>query len=141
MSDAKYALYRLKDATSDIVVYQGTYFADDRYYNGIKVENIVPTYTVSELLYKLHEYIYPTIDGIQYAGHLALCKDAPFYIFYYALKTPDYNMITGKGKYVEDYIRGGYEYPIESLAAVLIQCHQKDIGYKELKDTGNISRK
>ena len=56
MSDAKYALYRLKDVASDIVVYQGTYFADDRYYNGIKVENmvpIVPTYTVSELLYKL----------------------------------------------------------------------------------------
>ena len=133
MSDAKYALYRRKDATSDIVVYQGTYFADDRYYNGIKVENIVPTYTVSELLYKLHEYVYPTIDGIQYSGGLKFCKDAPFYMWYYDLTDEDF-------KENQEYLYAEAEYPIESLAMLLIQCHKKDIGIKT-KDTGNISDK
>ena len=32
----------------------------------------VPTYTVSELLYKLHEWIYPTINGIKYSGELKM---------------------------------------------------------------------
>ena len=125
MSDAKYALYRLKDATSDIVVYQGTYFADDRYYNGIKVENIVPTYTVSELLYKLHEWIYPTIDGEEYSGGLRFIKDAPFYMWYYKLINEE------QTKADEDYIYAEAEYPIESLAMVLIQCCKKDIGIKD----------
>ena len=148
MSDAKYALYRLKDATSDIVVYQGTFFADDRYYNGIRIESIVPTYTVSELLYKLHEWIYPTIDGREYRGPLTFLKDAPFYMFFYDLAVkPDeegYVPVT-KSKQTE-YIYAGFEYPIESLASLLIQCHKKDIGIKDEKgnqvsDTGNISDK
>ena len=142
MSDAKYALYRLKDATTDIVVYQGTFFADDRYYNGIKVENIVPTYTVSELLYKLHEWIYPTIDGREYFGGLSFIKDAPFYIFYYDLTAkPDEEGYVPITKSKNDkYISAVFEYPIESLASLLIQCHEKDIGLKT-KDTGNISNK
>ena len=145
MSDAKYALYRLKDATSDIVVYQGTYFADDRYYNGIKVENmvpIVPTYTVSELLYKLHEWIYPTIDGREYSGELSFIKDAPFYIFYYDLTAkPDEEGYVPVTKSKNDkYISAVFEYPIESLASLLIQCHKKDIGIKT-KDIGDISNK
>lgn len=137
MSDAKYALYRLKDTTSDIVVYQGTYFADDRYYNGIKVENmvpIVPTYTVSELLYKLHEWIYPTIDGKEFSGPLTFLKDAPFYIFYYRLTTEDYDPLKPSGEqkkeWNEEYIFAPGEYPIESLASVLLQCQKKDIGIK-----------
>ena len=134
MSDAKYALYRLKDATSDIVVYQGTFFADDKYYNGIKVESIVPTYTVSELLYKLHEWIYPKIDGEKYSGGLRFIKDAPFYIFYYHLENED------KTKWNNEDFRAGFEYPIESLAGLLIQSHTKDMGMK-YPDTGNISDK
>jgi hypothetical protein len=147
MSDAKYALYRLKDVASDVVVYQGTYFADDRYYNGIKVENmvpIVPTYTVSELLYKLHEWIYPTIDGKKYSGGLSFFKDAPFYVFYYDLKTKDYDerklSKEQVGEWNDQYISCAGEYPIESLASLLIQCHKKDIGIK-VKDTGDISDK
>ena len=98
----------------------------------------IPTYTVSELLYKLHEYIYPTIDGKQFSGGLKFCKDAPFYMFYYALKTKDYDPQLQQGEYNEDYIYAEFEYPIESLASLLIQCHKKDIGIKT-KDTGNIS--
>ena len=64
------------------------------------------------------------------------CKDAPFYIWYYDLK----NKFTEEGKSVQDYIYAEAEYPIESLAMLLIQCHQKDIGIKT-KDTGDISSK
>lgn len=122
MSDAKYALYRLKDAITDIVVYQGTFFADDRYYNGIRIESIVPTYTVSELLYKLHEWIYPTIDGVEYSGGLKVSKDAPFYFAYYDLHEQ------GKDGHITEEFFAEFEYPIESLASLLIQCHKKDIG-------------
>ena len=100
----------------------------------------LPTYTVSELLYKLHEYIYPTIDGVEYSGGLKFCKDAPFYIFYYDLKAKDFGSKFIQDDYKEDYISAEFEYPIESLASLLIQCHQKDIGMNT-KDTGNISDK
>jgi hypothetical protein len=89
----------------------------------------VPTYTVSELLYKLHEWIYPIIDGIEYSGGLRMLKDAPFYLFYYQLHAKDNDK-----NHLEDYIYAEFEYPIESLASLLIQCHQKDIGLAT-KDT------
>ena len=96
----------------------------------------IPTYTVSELLYKLHEWIYPTIDGQKYSGGLTMLKDAPFYIFYYDLQ----DKFTQEGEHNTEYIWSGFEYPIESLAGVLIQCHQKDIGCG-MPDVGNISSK
>ena len=95
--------------------------------------NKIPTYTVSELLYKLHEWIYPTIDGKEYDGGLKVSKDAPFYFAYYDLKNRE-----GKKKTEEFYAEA--EYPIESLASLLIQCHKKDIGIPR-KDTGDISNK
>lgn len=95
---------------------------------------VIPTYTVSELLYKLHEWIYPTIDGKKYSGGLRFLKDAPFYIWYYKLINED------QTKADENYIYAEAEYPIESLAMLLIQCHKKDIGIK-MKDTGDISGK
>ena len=94
--------------------------------------NKIPTYTVSELLYKLHEWIYPTIDGEEYSGGLKLFKDAPFYIAYYDLHEAK--------KATDSYIYAEFEYPIESLASLLIQCHKKDIGLKT-KDTGDIRDK
>lgn len=91
--------------------------------------HILPTYTVSELLYKLHEWVYPTIDGVEYSGGLKLLKDAPFYITYYHLENKD------KTEWNED-LYADFEYPIESLASLLIQCHEKGLG-----DVGNISNK
>lgn len=101
------------------------------------LENIVPTYTVSELLYKLHEYVYPEINGRKYSGGLRFLKDAPFYFWYYDLFYTD-----EEGERVTDneYLYAEAEYPIESLAMLLIQCHKKDIGIKA-KDTGDISSK
>ena len=95
--------------------------------------NIVNTYTVSELLYKLHEWIYPTIDGEEYSGGLIVAKDAPFYFAFYNLKNKE-------GKKKTEKFFAEFEYPIESLASLLIQCHKKDIGIAT-KDTGNISNK
>ena len=102
----------------------------------------IPTYTVSELLYKLHEWIYPTIDGREYSGELSFIKDAPFYIFYYDLTAkPDEEGYVPVTKSKNDkYISAVFEYPIESLASLLIQCHKKDIGIPR-KDTGDISNK
>ena len=131
MSDAKYCIVDVRG--TDVVCYNKPKdIVDD--------QKPVPTYTVSELLYKLHEWIYPTIDGKQFSGGLKFCKDAPFYMFYYALKTKDYDPQLQQGEYNEDYIYAEFEYPIESLASLLIQCHKKDIGIKT-KDTGDISDK
>lgn len=104
-----------------------------------------PTYTVSELLYKLHEWVYPTIGGKKFSGGLKFYKDAPFYIFYYNLHHREKLYTTEGEKRVksysnDNYIHAEFEYPIESLASLLIQCHKKDIGL-DRKDTGNISNK
>ena len=126
MSDAKYCI--VKYHNYDVVFYKNGIFTTNE-----TVTNIIPTYTVSELLYKLHEWIYPTIDGVEYSGGLRMLKDAPFYIFYYNLK----NSSAGVD---DEYISAEFEYPIESLASLLIQCHKKDIGIAR-KDTGDISYK
>ena len=135
MSDAKYNIgkYNWSKLDNSDYVFQVNEWEENDFYK------TMPTYTVSELLYKLHEWIYPTIDGKQFSGGLKFCKDAPFYIFYYALKTKDY-VPDESGEYNEEYIYAEAEYPIESLAMLLIQCHKKDIGIKT-KDTGDISGK
>lgn len=102
--------------------------------------NPVPTYTIAQLHFKLHEHIYPTIDGIEYSGGLRYVKDAPFYIFYYDLKNGDMRCPEHKGISAEG------ETPIESLAYLLKQCHMKHTGitYKDgtpCDDTGSITSK
>ena len=98
--------------------------------------NPVPTYTIAQLHFKLHEHIYPTIDGVEYSGGLRYVKDAPFYIFYFDLvhrekqedgtfkeiRCPEHKGISAEG-----------ETPIESLAYLLKQCHIKHTGitYKD----------
>lgn len=138
MSDAKYCIvnWGLGDGTDFIKLKSSVeYLLKTESTNPTNLRNIVPTYTVSELLYKLHEWIYPIIDGKEYSGGLRMLKDAPFYIFYYQLHAKDDDR-----NHLEDYIYAEFEYPIESLASLLIQCHTKDIGLK-MKDTGNISDK
>ena len=142
MSDAKYCLYHPNEGGGD-------YITDIKVIRKIEEEekenarwDYVPTYTVSELLYKLHEYIYPTIDGREYSGGLRFIKDAPSYIFYYDLVAkPDEEGYVPVTKERNDrYISASLEYPIESLASLLIPSHKKDIGLT-FKDTGDISEK
>ena len=141
MSDAKYAIQKLDN--KDKIVYIGTFKST------LKEAGLIPTYTVSELLYKLHEWIYPTIDGKEFSGGLKFIKDAPFYMFYYELHSKNYDPRKLSEEQPEEWdesFMGEFEYPIESLAGLLIQCHKRDIGIKDEKgnqisDTGNISDK
>ena len=134
MSDAKYKLIRVVWGNPKIYITMANI-----QHEKLKYKDICPTYTVSELLYKLHEWIYPTIDGKKYSGGLTMIKDAPFYIFYYDLeRKEEFEGDTNLKK--DTYIHAPCDYPIESLASLLIQCHTKDIGI-DRKDTGDISDK
>lgn len=87
----------------------------------LKEEVILPytyTYTLSELLYKLEEYL--TIKDIECS--LNFVKDAPFYCFYY--KGGNKNLL---GNF--------FEYPIESAAFLLLECAKQNISYvKDISD-------
>ena len=132
MSDAKYRIITVSKTGMDYIILSTRLHEREDWLD--KITDNIPTYTVSELLYKLHEYIYPTIDGKNYAGGLRLSKDAPFYIAYYDLHEQ------GKDDHLTEEFYAEFEYPIESLASLLIQCHKKDIGIAR-KDTGDISDK
>lgn len=126
MDDAKYVIYNAFNGKDYIT-------AKDQLPSYTTANDIVPTYTISELLYKLHEYVYPIINDKEYSGGLKFLKDAPFYIWYYSLKSEG-------SEDNENYLYAEAEHPIESLAMLLIQCYKKDIGLAH-KDTGNISDK
>ena len=136
MSDAKYGIFRNFGLKRDEIAT----------ISSMPVQasiGFLPTYTVSELLYKLHEWIYPKIGNKQFSGGLTFFKDAPFYVFYYDLKTKDYNPLKLPQEQTDEWNESfiaQYEYPIWSLASLLIQCHKRDIGMGA-KDTGDISEK
>ena len=131
MSDAKYRIITVSKTGMDYIILSTRLHEREDWLD--KITDNIPTYTVSELLYKLHEWIYPTIDGEEYSGGLRVAKDAPFYFAFYDLKNKE-------GKKKTEKFFAEFEYPIESLASLLIQCHKKDIGIK-VKDTGDISDK
>ena len=134
MSDATYYIYTNPDNGQDYIGYKAAMDVEHAL-------NCVPTYTIAQLHFKLHEHIYPDIDGIGYSGGLRYVKDAPFYIFYYDLKDDDDNRCPEtKGIFAEG------ETPIESLAYLLKQCHVKHTGihFKDktpADDVGSITSK
>ena len=111
--DAKYYIGKDITATDFIVMKDELEFRD--------LMDVVPTYTLAELLYKLNEY--PYIEEGKLSASLSFCKDAPFYIWYYPFK--DENGTRVKGKTVEMIS----EYPIESAARLLIYCAKNEIPY------------
>ena len=125
MSDAKYCI--MKDKLQDRY-----YIALDKDIKGDYAEvlcmwdRIMPTYTVSELLYKLHEY---------------LCKFAPICGSIDILRYTSFACSVDEDNCHEIiFPSSGPQSYIEQLASLLIQCHKKDIGIK-VKDTGDISDK
>ena len=142
MSDAKYRIITVSKTGMAYIILSTRLHEREDWLD--KITDNIPTYTVSELLYKLHEYIYPTIDGKEFSGCLTMLKDAPFYMFYYKLRSKEYDLnktyASQPKEWNEDYLYAEFEYPIESLASLLIQCHKKDIGIAR-KDTGDISDK
>ena len=134
MSDATYYIYTNPDNGQDYIGYKAAMDVEHAL-------NCVPTYTIAQLHFKLHEHIYPTIDGVEYSGGLRYVKDAPFYIFYFDLKDkegnrcPEHQGIAAEG-----------ETPIESLAYLLKQCHIKHTGIQygdgtSCDDVGSITSK
>ena len=45
--------------------------------------NAVPTYSIADFMYKLHEWIAEEDGDKKFSGPLGFIKDAPFYIFTY----------------------------------------------------------
>ncbi len=141
MSDAKYCIFTGESGKNYVTTIRELAMQTS--------SNVVNTYTVSELLYKLHEWIYPTIKGKEFNGGLTFIKDAPFYIFYYNLRSENYDPRKLSYEQPEEWdesFMGECEYPIESLACLLIQCHKRDIGIKDKKgnqvsNVGDISDK
>lgn len=124
MSDAKYYICTHLESTGlkGDYIYYAKETEDNDY-----ILSCIPTYTTSELLYKLHEWIYLTINGKDYSGGLTYSKDAPFHCFYYNLKY--LNPETNKTKRLIGEIYADHEYPVESLASLLIQCCKRGLGY------------
>ena len=119
MSDAKYwiGLFREGETITEKIFYKKEVsFKDSLEYEiktGYKLD-MCPTYTVSELLYKLHEYLYKfapicgSVDILRYTS------------FACSVDEDNYHEILFPSSGPQSYI--------EQLAYLLIQCHQKDIG-------------
>ena len=132
MSDAKYVIGKWKTmkAEGDAI-----FLRDGRFLNykeeGVRYDEILkdtlPTYTVSELLYKLHNnnYLSPDCLSIDILSCTSYACSVDMENNHEVLLT------NGPG------CRDSY---IQSLASLLIQCHQMDICMKT-KDTGNINDK
>ena len=135
MSDAKYCIGKRHADDVEFIRYAGKYnlILAFTFVEGFKMTEVLPTYTVSELLYKLHEWEENNIGGRKCRGDVRLMPDAPYYMAFFHLVGDEtvgiYNDMCGMS-----------ESPIEGLASLLIQCHKKDIGMKA-KDTGDISDK
>lgn len=123
MSDATYYIYTNPNDGQDYVGYKVVMDIEHAL-------NCVPTYTIAQLHFKLHEYIYPIINGIEYSGGLRYFKDAPFYVFYYDLKDKNGNRCPS---HLDICAEG--ETPIESLAYLLKQCHMKHTGIQRKDGT------
>ena len=130
MSDAKYCIGR---------TFRGDYVAYKAGAYNETLQDIIPTYTVSELLYKLNEW--PSLE-IEVNGEkkiigtpLEIIKDAPFYFACYHFST---SCVSGKEVYPEykKYdIECESEYPIEALAQLLIASAKSNfLNFKYSKD-------
>ena len=127
MSDAKYGIVKspFKNGLDSVILVE---HAESNW-------SWIPTYTVSELLYKLHEWIYPVIDGKEFSGPLTFLKDAPFYIFYYRLTTEDYDPLKPSGEQKEEWNEGQNPFAVDESEVigvfVAFQRDDQDIGQKE----------
>ncbi len=105
---------------------------DDSYYildkdeaKELNCSELIPTYTLADILYLLNEY--PFVDDS--GAPLGFIKDAPFYIWTYyfnnksddSLKLPTFT--NGKS-----YIEAEGETPLEAAARMLMMCKTNNIG-------------
>lgn len=127
MSDAKYCLVKAKYERDP----DTNYPLDQHYYIGYNIpkgiwkgdcfndslfNEVCPTYTASELLHKLPDMVFRTIDGEQYAGPLVLRKVLFSHIAYYALRND-------KEKENVEYLSTSSDSLVEALASLLIHYY------------------
>lgn len=125
MSDAKYFIcgnFEKDKNYKDLIALKNEYKKWD---DNVLFDNPVPTYTLSELLYKLNEWPYSkNIENcsrngkeaeLGSSGGLTFFKDAPFYGFFY--------------KNWEDTQETYNEYPIYAAANLLLWCVKNKIEY------------
>lgn len=121
LSDAKYVIVKRIKGDDMYIVYR----RDGGWKNYVSTpelfEEVIPTYTLPELLYKLPEWLLKD----EYNG-LSFFKDAPFYAFYY-----DHNDAEK-----QDDSTFAMEYPIDSAFTLLLWCIKHGHGYSR-----DISRK
>ena len=118
MSDAKYHLILSPDYGKEYIEYKNDH--SEEFNRDWKT---IPTYTVSELLYKLHEWIVSK-DGVEQGG---------------LIRTQGSLLNSLLSELSDDFCHySGYQDAtyIKSLASLLIQCYKKDIDI-ERKDIGN----
>lgn len=120
--DAKYYIFRLPNRTD--------YYIDTIDKINKHSDNIItPTYTLSEILYKLSEFqVWQNKNGEDVSGLLSMCKDAPFYGFFYAERNNDKNEI-GSETYSE--------YPLYAAANLLIYCIKNKLQFPYVKDVSD----
>lgn len=115
LSDAKYTIIRSKSG-SLYVAYGNSDAWKANVANPEYFEEVIQTYTLAELLYKLPEWLIK--DG--YNG-LSFYKDAPFYAFYYENDDGE----------KQEYSTFPIEYPIHSAFCLLVWCIMNGHGYVE----------
>lgn len=99
----------------------------------------VPTYSLCDFLYKLHEWIIEEDGGKKFSGPLGFMKDAPFYIFTYynkdenkkEIEEDNFHFKNGK-KWLEAY----GETPLDGAYRMLLTCINNEVGH-----VGSISEK
>lgn len=121
LSDAKYTIIKRIMGDDLHVAYRNNGGWENDVPTPDLFEEVIPTYTLSELLYKLPEWLVKD----EYTG-LSFFKDAPFYAFYYEHNDAE----------KQDDSTFPSEYPIDSAFTLLLWCIKHEHGYSR-----DISRK
>ena len=117
MSDAKYSIAARSGDNKDYVFSKSSFDKMD-VFMASKWLNIIPTYTASELLHKLPDMVFRTIDSEKYAGPLVLRKVLFSHIAYYALRND-------KEKENVEYLSTSSDSLVKALASLLIHYYTK----------------
>ena len=91
------------------------------------VQEVLPTYTIADILYKLNEY--PYVD--ECGASLGFIKDAPFYMWTYYFKNNvnDPNIKLPRFTNGQTYLESLSDTPLESAACMLILCKENNIRF------------
>lgn len=127
MSDASYYIYG--NDFNGYCIYDKDEMKDITGWKALLDNNVfVPTYTLTDMLFKFPEDIIRESDKGDFHGFLGFLKDAPFYIWtYYNENENSQYQFENSRKFIEVE----EETPILAAARLLIYLHKNNIGYKK----------